>query len=222
MNREFLARWGWRRYASSVALSRARRAGLHVVRVVSLSTDQAKESSLPPGFSVQLDTAAGLQQLSPEIRAEMDLSDAFLKRAADGGLDVVTLWDRRELIAYNWFSRSSAPSPATNSVDVIVSREDYAYAFKSFVRKRARGQGLGREIRIGRLAILRDLGMTGEVGYIYPDNFPSLRNYRRLGGVTVGCVGLQVGHQGFRQFRSAGAARFGFQFVPARPSQPER
>ena len=221
MNLDFAARWGWRRYATSIALSRARRAGLHVVRVVSLSTDQAKESSLPPGFSLQLDTAARLQQLSPEIRAEMDLSDAFLSRASAGNLDAVTLWDQRGLVASNWFARSSAAAPFSSSVDVVVGRKDCAYAFKSFVRESSRGRGLGRAIRLGRLAFLRELGIVREVGYIDPDNFRSFRHYSRLGGVTMGWAGVHTGRRGFRQFRSMGAEQFGFQFVPARPPAPE-
>jgi GNAT superfamily N-acetyltransferase len=222
MNRDFLARWGWRRYARSVAFSRARRAGLHVVRVVSSSTDQAKESSLPPGFSLQLDTAAGLQQLSPEIRAEMDLSDAFLERASDHGFDAVGLRDRRGLVACNWFVRNHVAAPVSPSVDVVVTHADCAYGFKTFVRPDARGKGLGPHLLSGRNLLLRDLGITRVLGYIDPDNFASLRGYSKIGGTPVGWAGYNVGPFGLRRFRTEGAKKAGFQFVPARPSQPER
>ena len=215
MNREFLARWGWRRYASSVALSRARSAGMHLVRVVLRPTEFPDAEELERRYSIRLEGATALQQLSDESRAEMDLSGEFLRRAVEAPFDAVTLHDRRGLAAYFWFSRHKVPAPETHEVDVIVDHDRYTYGFKAFVRKDLRGFGLGQRLLIGSNALLRAEGIEGVASYVNPDNFSARRHSSKAGGVPVGWAGFQHGPDRLRQFSSSGARAVGFQFVPA-------
>jgi len=222
MNPDFAARWGWRRYATSIALSRARNRGTHLVRVVLRPTEFPTSIRLKPEYSCRLEEATDLQQFSRESRAEMDLSDEFLRHAARAPFDAVILYDGRGLAAYFWFSRHGAPAPDTSSVDVTVDQDRYTYGFKAFVRRDSRGVGLGQQLLIGSNTMLRAEGIEGVVSYVYPDNFPARRHSSKAGGVPVGWAGYHVGPVGIRRFRTEGARKAGFQFVPARPSHPER
>ena len=215
MNREFAARWGWRRYAASIALSRARNRGAHLVRVVLRPTEFPTSIRLKPEYSCRLEEATDLSQLSSQSRAELDLSDEFLTRAVLAPFHAVTLYDGRGLAAYFWFSRHGAPAPESSSVDVTVDHDRYIYGFKAFVRRDSRGVGLGQQLLIGSNIMLQAEGIEGVVSYVRPDNFPARRHSSKAGGVPVGPFGI-------RRFRTNGAKTVGFQFVPARPPTPEQ
>jgi len=149
----------------------------------------------------------------------LDLREEVLRAALAAGDVCVGALHEGRLAAYVWYSFGS-----TRQADGV--RVEFGprvrYTYKLHVHPSRRGCGVGRELLARGAQLGPRRGRDLDLGFVAPDNRPSLRAFAAAGWRRAGYAGYARGLGGFVAFTSAGAARLEARFVNSKSgSEPE-
>ena len=122
-------------------------------------------------------------------------------------------FDGDKLIGYQFFA--FRPTPLSEDVWVEFGPH-YRYSYKKLVREEYRGQRIAAGLSSLADGLCRARGYRHTIGYIALQNRSSWRASAHLGSKTVGYAGYVEWFGLLLTFRSPGARRAAFRFLPAR------
>lgn len=184
--------------------------GLHLVRVLAMPLDHPRSLKAEhPGLDYAVMARAEVLPWCKD--PELELDEERVRAAYRRGDVCVGVSEQGRPVGYVWFAFGAAPHIG----GVWVQVDAFArYFYKSFVRPSHRGRQIAPELYRRASDICPRRGRILDVLAIDVDNSRSLRASLAAGHLPVGYAGFAGGLGRVLTFRSAGARRCGFEFVP--------
>ena len=206
--RDDLRRWGLLRSLYR-RLMRRLAPFLHLSFAMARPLGRNEARQTHAGCSLRVATRADL--LRATANPALQMTPAFVDYALSRGDICTAAFDGDDIVAYVW----RAFVPTRHKDDVWLTFEPpYRYGYKALTLPAWRGRHLQEMLGpvADRLCIER--GHTHAIGFIETHNYASITSAKRLGDEAIGVIGyLRIAGRVF-PFRSPGARRAGFGFVP--------
>ena len=140
---------------------------------------------------------------------ELQLGSDFVQAALARGDMAVGAFDGPVLVAYVWWTQTSAPH--TDDIWVRVD-PPYCYAYKAFARPNYRGNRLGPAVVVFSDAEILKQGFTHRVGFVATTNLKSLAARKHMSAKLTGYAGYLNWFGHFILFRTKMVRDIGFEF----------
>jgi hypothetical protein len=205
-------RWGVPRALYALLMEALRRwVGLHLMVVIwRRATPETMPITLPPGIDVRLATRDELLAACQD--PALDLTRDFVELALDKGDFCVAAFAGDRIVAYTW--RAFSPTQHSPGLWVAFEKPGERYGYKSLTRPEYRGQHLLTAVALFADPLVVARGYPEAISFVESDNFPSLHANLRHGNRRIGYAGFFHLRGRYYPFRSPGAKRYGFRFVP--------
>lgn len=167
------------------------------------------------GFTHRIFEAHEMPELLALIgNPDLDISEAFVRRAFAKGDACDTALMSGQLVSYTWM----AFTPTYDAKGVFVSfGDEHRYAYKAYTLPEHRGQRALRLFKTDSDGYCLQRGKTKSISFITIDNQSSIRHATGVGNRRVGFAGYWRVGPAFVPFRTAGVRRERFRFFVPRP-----
>lgn len=187
------------------------RFGLRIcgIYVRPLRVDPSPDPVLP-GFTYRIFESSDVDALlACRRRAEMELDEAFVRKAFAKGDACEAIVHDGEIVAFTWF----AFTPTHDSEGVHVGFfPGLRYGYHAYTLPEYRGRHWPRICAPARDRYASARGCTHAIAFISVDNVSSIRSATASGNRRIGYAGyLKLGRR-FFSFRTFGVRRYGFRF----------